>query len=163
MGGLGEWDRGVISPPTTDPILVGDELRFYYTGRNQLHSTRWKFEDEPKLLPAMPSPRGALGLATIKRDRFVAMEASYKPGILRTKPFIHDGGTLHVNSAVKFGALTVSLLDEKGVSLQKVTISGRDEIDLALSELTKIAGRKGQPMRLEFAVQNGRLFSFWIE
>jgi hypothetical protein len=111
----------------------------------------------------MPSPRGALGLATIKRDRFVAMEASYKPGILRTKPFIHDGGTLHVNSAVKFGALTVSLLDEKGVSLQKVTISGRDEIDLALSELTKIAGRKGQPMRLEFAVQNGRLFSFWIE
>jgi hypothetical protein len=42
-------------------------------------------------------------------------------------------------------------------------ISGRDEIDLALNELTKIAGRKGQPMRLEFAVQNGRLFSFCIE
>ena len=163
MGGLGEWDRGVISPPTTDPILVGDELRFYYTGRNQLHSTRWQFEDQPKLLPAMPSPRGALGLATIKRDRFVAMEASYRPGILRTKPFIHDGGILHVNAAIKFGALTVSLLDEKGVSIQKGTITARDEIDLPLPELTKIPGRQGQPMRLEFSVQNGRLFSFWIQ
>ncbi len=163
MGGLGEWDRSVISPPVADPVLIGDELRFYYTGRNQLHSTRWKFEDEPKLLPPMPSPRGALGLATIKRDRFVAMEASYRPGIMRTKPFIHDGGTLHVNAAVKFGALTVSVIDDHGASLQKVTITGKDEIDLALPELTKIAGRKGQPMRLEFAVQNGRLFSFWIE
>jgi hypothetical protein len=111
----------------------------------------------------MPSPRGALGLATIKRDRFVAMEASFKPGILRTKPFIHDGVTLHVNAAIKFGALTVSLLDENGVSQQKTTISGRDETDLAIPELTKIAGHKGQPMRLEFAVQNGRLFSFWIQ
>jgi hypothetical protein len=91
------------------------------------------------------------------------MEASYKPGILRTKPFIHDGGTLHVNAAIKFGALTVSLLDDQGISLQKITITGKDEIGLALPELTKIATRKGQPMRLEFAVQNGRLFSFWIQ
>jgi hypothetical protein len=142
---------------------VGDELRFYYTGRNQLHSTRWKFEDDPKLLPTMPPHRGALGFASIKRDRFVAMEASYRPGILRTKPFIHDGGTLHVNAAVKFGAITVSLLDDKGVSQQKVVITGRDEIDLAIPGLTKLATRKGQPARLEFAVQNGRLFSFWVE
>ncbi len=62
-----------------------------------------------------------------------------------------------------FGILTVSLLDESGQSLQKVTIQGRDDTSIALPELTKIAGRKGQPMRLEFAVQNGRLFSFWIE
>lgn len=163
MGGLGEWDRGVISPAVSDPIVIGEELRFYYSGRNQLHSTRWKFADEPKLLPALPSHRGALGFATIKRDRFVAMEGDYRPGILRTKPFIHDGDTLHVNAAIKFGALTVSLLDDQGNSLQKVTITGKDEVALPISELTKLAARKGQPIRLEFAVQNGRLFSFWVQ
>ena len=163
QGVLGEWDRSVISPPTSDPVVVGDELRFYYTGRNQLHSTRWKFDDEPKLLPAKSSFRGSFGLASIRRDRFVAMEGNYRPGILRTKPFIHDGGTLHVNAAVKFGALTVSLLDDNGTALQKVVVQDRDEIDIAIPGLSKIAGRKGQPMRLEFAVQNGRLFSFWIE
>lgn len=163
QGGLGEWDRGVISPPTGDPVVVGDELRFYYTGRNQLHSTRWKFADEPKLLPASPSPRGAFGYAAIKRDRVVAMEASYRPGILRTRPFIHDGGTLQVNAAVKFGALTITLLNDDGTPLQKVVVQGRDEISLAVPGLTKLSARKGQPIRVEFAVQNGRFYSFWVE
>jgi hypothetical protein len=44
-----------------------------------------------------------------------------------------------------------------------VTVQGRDDTAIALPDLTKIAGRKGQPMRLEFGVQNGRFFSFWIE
>jgi len=163
MGGLGEWDRSVLSPPTSDPVVVGDELRFYYTGRNLLHSTRWKFEDDPKLLPVMVPHRGAMGFASIRRDRFVAMEASFRPGILRTKPFIHEGSVLHVNAAVKFGALTVSLLDDAGGVLQKAIVQGRDETDIALPEFTKLAGRKGQPVRLEFSLQNGRLFSFWVE
>ena len=163
QGSLGEWDRSVLSPPTSDPIMVGDELRFYYTGRNQLHSTRWTFADDPKLLPPPPSHRGAFGFASIPRDRFVAMEGSYRPGILRTKPFIHDGGVLHVNAAVKFGALTVTLFDDAGAAQQKVTVRGRDELDLALPELTRFASRKGQPIRLEFSVQNGRLFSFWVK
>jgi hypothetical protein len=163
QGGFGEWDRGVISPPVCDPVVVGDELRFYYTGRNTLHSTRWKFDDNPKLLIGLSPFRGSLGLATIQRDRFVAMEGNYRPGILRTRPFIHDGGVLHVNAAVKFGILTVSLLDDSGVSLQKLTIKERDAIDIDLPELTKLSARKGQPVRLEFSVQNGRLFSFWVE
>lgn len=163
QGALGEWDRSVISPPTSDPVVVGDELRFYYTGRNQLHSTRWRFDDDPKLLPATSSFRGSLGLASIKRDRFVAMEGNYRPGILRTKPFVHDGGILHVNAAVKFGLLTVRLLDESGVARQSHTITGRDEVDMPVPGLTKIAGQKGRPIRLEFVVQNGRLFSFWVE
>lgn len=162
-GGFGEWDRGVLSPPVSDPVLVGDELRFYFTGRNTLHSTRWKFEDNPKLLGEIAPFRGSLGLATIQKDRFVAMEGNYLPGILRTKPFIHDGTTLHVNAAVKFGVLGVSLLDENGVSLQKITLTERDALDIPLPELTKLATRKGQPLRLEFSVQNGRLFSFWVE
>ena len=163
QGGLGQWDRGVISPPACDPVVVGDELRFYYTGRNQLHSTQWKFADEPKLMPPMPYERGALGYASIKRDRFVAMEASYQPGILRTKPFVLEGGSLHVNAAVPFGALHVSLLDEQGAVLQKVTLTGRDEVDLAVTELTEFSARKNEPVQLEFALQNGRLFSFWCE
>lgn len=163
MGGVGEWDRSVISPPTSDPVTVGDELRFYYTGRNLLHSTRWKFEDDPKLLPAMPPHRGALGFASIKRDRFVAMEASYKAGILRTKPFIHDGNTLHLNAAVKFGALAVSLIEADGKSSQKVTVQSKDAVDIAVPELTKLPGRKGTPIQLEFSLQNGQMFAFWVE
>ena len=162
-GELGDWDRGVFSPPVSDPVQVGDEIRFYYTGRNLLHSTRWKFDDDPKLLPAMAPYRGALGFASIRRDRFVAMEASYKPGIIQTKPFIHNGGTLHVNGAFKFGALQVSVLDENNKSIQKTTILEKDDTKIPLPALTKASSSKGSPIRLEFSIQNGRLFSFWFE
>jgi hypothetical protein len=161
-GGVGGWDRSVISPPVSDPIAVGDELRFYYTGRNALHSTRWTFADDPKLLPTMTPFRGSLGLATLKRDRFVALEASYRPGILRTKPFTHDGGTLHVNAAIPFGVLNVRLLGADGHEIQKTSISARDAIAIPLSDLTSFATTKGHPVRLEFSLQNGRLFSYWV-
>ncbi len=163
VGGVGDFDRGVISPPTSDPIAVGDELRFYYTGRNLRHSTRWKFDDEPKLMGGIAPFHGAFALATIQRDRFVAMEAGYRPGILRTKPFIHEGTVLHLNAAVKFGVLKVSLLGHDGQPIQQVTLQERDSPDIALPELSKLAGRKGAPVQLEFSVQNGRLFSFWVE
>lgn len=163
QGGVGEWDRSVISPPTSDPIVVGDELWFYYTARNGLHSTRWTFDDNPKLLAGIAPFRGSLGLATVPRDRFVALEGSYRPGILRTRPFVHDGGVLHVNAAVRFGILRVSLLDDQGAALQTVTVQERDALDIRLPELSKLSSRAGQPVRLEFAVQNGRLFSFWVE
>ena len=39
----------------------------------------------------------------------------------------------------------------------------RDATDIAIPELTKLSTRKGQPVRLEFSVQNGGLFSFWME
>lgn len=50
-----------------------------------------------------------------------------------------------------------------GIVLPDVWPPLRDIEALRRGELTKLAGRKGQPMRLEFAVQNGRLFSFWIQ
>jgi hypothetical protein len=50
-----------------------------------------------------------------------------------------------------------------GAPQQQATITGRDEIDLAIPDLTRLADHKRQPMRLDFAVQNGRLFSFWIQ
>lgn len=88
------------------------------------------------------------------------MAGNYRSGILRTKPFIHEGETLHVNAAVKFGRLIVSLLDEAGATIQKVTLNERDATDIAIPELTKLSTRKGQPLRLEFSVQKAACSRF---
>ena len=44
----------------------------------------------------------------------------------------------HVNATEKFGILTVSLLDESGASLQKITIKERDATDAELPAITKL-------------------------
>ena len=74
VGPEGSWDRFNNSLPTNPPLPVGDTLRFYYGGRSYRHS--------PYNGPAFPyhgkdrgESRGAVGLATIPRDRFVSMRA----------------------------------------------------------------------------------------
>ena len=72
VGPEGSWDRFNNSIATNPPLPVGDTLRFYYGGRSYRHS--------PYNGPAFPyhgkdrgESRGAIGLATIPRDRFVSM------------------------------------------------------------------------------------------
>ena len=162
LGGLGEWDRSTHMPPSSDPLTIGDDIWIYYSGRNIIHPTRWKLADDSPALKELPPFRGGIGLATLKRDRFVAMEASLRPGTLRTKPFLCAGRTLHVNAGVEFGALSVSILNEDGTVRQTAAIPARDAIDIPVTGLTALSDLAGQPVRLEFTLQNGRLFSFWL-
>lgn len=163
LGGLGEWDRSTHMPPSSDPLIIGDDIWIYYSSRNIIHPSRWKLDDDSPALRDLPPYRGGIGLATLKRDRFVAMEASLRPGTLRTKPFIPAGRQLHVNAAVPFGTLSISLLKADGSVQQKVTVQGKDAVDIAVPGLNDLAGQAGQPIRLEFGLSNGKLFSFWIQ
>ncbi len=163
LGGLGAWDRSTHMPGSSDPLLVGDEIWIYYSGRNIIHPTRWQLEDDARELADLPPHRGAIGLATLKRDRFVALEASLRPGTVRTKPFVVEGQTLHVNAAMPFGALSVSLIDSDGRVRQTVSVPAQDSVDIPVGGLSALAELAGQPVRLEFSLQNGRLFSFWLK
>ena len=67
---------------------MGDELWFYYTGRNGLHSTRWIREDNPKLLA------GRLGLSSKTVQNHLVM--------LKDKLGLHEPAEL-VHYAIKHG------------------------------------------------------------
>lgn len=162
VGGVGAWDRFVLMHAISDPIVVGDEIRFYYCGRNLPHSSRFRSPDTAGKAPALPPGKGAIGLGTIQRDRFVAMEATFEPGTLRTRPLRYRGKQLHVNAGVRFGTLTVALLDAGGAVRETVTVEARDGLDLVVP-LTHLEGLEGQPVRLEFTLTNGQLYSFWID
>jgi hypothetical protein len=159
VGGVGQWDRFNNSVANSPPILVGDELRFYYSGRNFRHGSVHKLADDGKRA-GFPC-ESAVGLGTIKRDRFAAMEASFDAGTLRTRPIVFHGQRLHVNAGVKFGTLTVALLDQKGTALQKAVVQAQDGVDLPVP--LKLAGAAGKPVRLEFTLANAQLYSFWID
>jgi hypothetical protein len=103
-----------------------------------------------------------VGLGAIKRDRFVALEATFAAGKVRTKPFLFHGRRLHVNANVRFGVLAVDLLDQAGRSIEQATIRGQDAVSLPVP-LAQLPSHSGQPVRLEFTLANGQLYSFWIE
>lgn len=176
VGGVGEWDRFNNSFACNPPLRVKDELRFYYGGSNGRHTAMYKFADDGKGLGL--SFGGAVGLGSVKLDRFAALESTFDAGALRTKPILFEGTRLHVNANVKVGKLTVKALNEKGEPLphMEAEVKEADGVDLLLpmkgfgkpATLRAGAGRRAgkyanKPVRLEFALQNGQLFSFWID
>ena len=162
VGGVGAWDRFNNSPANNPPIRVGDELRFYYGGRNYVHSGVYGGADDGKGMDL--GLRAGVGFGSAKLDRFAALEATFDAGTLHTKPFLFEGGQLHVNAEVPFGRLEVALLDADGKPIEGMSavVQGQDAVDISLS-IDGLGALSGQPVRIEFTLHNGRLYAFWVE
>ena len=105
LGGVDEWDSGELWYAVTDPIIVDDEIRFYYGGRNVGHG-----EERPDSGP----PTYGIGLATLRLDGFVAVEAAEEEGVLTTKPLLFEGERLEVNADASLGSIRVEIVDADG-------------------------------------------------
>lgn len=118
--------------------------------------------------PHQPKMGVDVCLATLRLDGFVAMAAGTETGRLVTKPFIFEGDNFYVNAYCnKNGIITVALLDGEGKVMpgfgheQCVPIR-EDGIKLLLKwRGEKLNGWRGKPVRLEFAMKQSKLYSFW--
>ena len=153
-GNVGEWDHGNISPANNSPIPVGDELWFYYGGRDTTHNTR----------PGI----GAIGLATLPMDRFVALNATGQGEVL-TRPLNTSLNTLHVNADAERGSFRVEVTDLEGKALVGYELQACDK--LATDSMNHVVCWNGisrvptedTPIRLRFVFSSAKLYSFWFE
>jgi hypothetical protein len=154
VGPAGAWDSGNNSHANNPPIRVGDELWFYYGGRNAIHNVR----------PGI----GAIGLATLPVDRFVALRAA-QSGTIVTRPLHFDRGRLHVNVNAQGGSLRVEIRDRHGRMLagygagncRPVDTDTLDQVVTWNAKDTVVATEA--PVRLCFHLDRADLYSFWIE
>jgi hypothetical protein len=152
LGAPGEWDRFNLSLANNDPIVAGDELRFYYGGRMYRHG--------PYSGPDKGPEKSGIGFATIKRDRFVALESSFDSGEIITKPIKLKGTSLHLNAKSDFGEIVVEARDGDNKRIGKSKPIHRDGLDIPVqweggAELLQ------EPVRLVIKLQNARLFALW--
>ena len=160
----GAYDFGNIDE-TGDPIRIGDELWFYYSGRRLRHGGK-------------PVDDGGLCLATLRLDGFKSIDATDRQGVLTTKPLVLDGSRLFVNADCGRGEIQVEIIDGQGAvsavptglhavyaKTQCVPIEGD-----AVREQVRWTGstggclpQDGRMVRLRFYLRNARLFAFWTE
>ena len=152
-GEVGGWDRFNHSLANNSPILVGDELRFYYGGRTYRHGP-YKGKDTG------PSG-GGIGFATIEKDRFVSLQASFDGGEIVTKSLRIAGTDLHVNAKSNFGEIVVDVFDLAGASIAKSEPIRSDSLDIAVDwKRGSLKGLEG-PVVLRFTLKNACLFAVW--
>jgi len=152
LGPLGGWDRFNLSLANNDPIVSGDELRFYYSGRLYRHN--------PYSGPDKGVEKSGIGFATIKRDRFVALEASFDGGEIVTKPMQLEGRTVHLNAQSNFGEIRVEVLDLNDVVLAQAKPVQEDALDIAVEWTTPVPSWPNA-VKLRFKLTNARLFACW--
>jgi hypothetical protein len=99
-----DWDRGNLQC-CSQPVFLDDEIRYYYTGSSQRHDVHWEL---------MPQTAG-LGMASVKPDRFMALDAGAGEAELLTFSFSLCGPELFINADIqRRGAVRVELLEADG-------------------------------------------------
>ena len=152
-GPVGNWDRFNNSIATNPPVEVGDELRFYYGGRTYRHG--------PYKGPDKGESGGGIGFATIQRDRFVSLGASFDGGEIVTKPLELKGNTLHLNAKSDFGAITVEILDKSGKTIARSKPVQQDALDIPVQWEEAGLANATSPVTLRITLRNALLFAIW--
>lgn len=154
----GAWNWGNMQSINGVPLIVGDSLYFYSSGRMK-NNIMW-------------DGHSSVGLATLRRDGFISIRAEDTEGVLVTEKLSYDGQYFFVNVDVrnKDATLAVELLDEQGnvisgfakndcrvicgVNSTKQLVIWKDNRDLS--------SLKGKIIKAKFYLKKGDLYSFWI-
>lgn len=152
----GAWNWGNMQSVNGVPLIVGDSLYFYASGR--------------RLSEIMWDSHTSTGLAMLRRDGFVSMRTDKKEGYLTTETLSFDGKYMFVNADVRAGKLVVEVLDEQGTSIEGFGV--KDCVVMRRENSTKhlvtwknqkdLATLKGEKIHLKFYLTNGDLYAFWI-
>ena len=150
IGQKNTWDGGMVFL-FEKPILVNDEMRFYYGGNDKAHNVFGS---------------GAIGLATTKRDRLIGVQSIIDTlGRVLTRPIMIKGDLI-INARAK-GEIRVeirsAIRDEpiEGWTANDCIPFVGDEVDAPILWGDKsLKDLKGKLIRLRFQLKDATLFSF---
>jgi hypothetical protein len=156
----GDWNWGNVQSVGGGCLVVGDELYFYFSGREGIAGST-------------KSGVCRTGLALLRRDGFTSLAAGEQLGSITTRKLKFTGKHLFVNLGAPQGELRVEALDADGRVIEPFTrencrplaadstaveVRWKGTSDLA-ADLSALAGR---PIRFRFHLTGGDLYSFWV-
>ena len=154
----GDFDWGAIYP-LQGPFVYGDEIRIYYSAGGVDHN-----HTRPPGVDGFPN---GIGLAKLRLDGFVSVQAGKPGGSLTTRSFTFTGDELVVNADAGDGRFLVEVLDQEGKPVHGYTREDCDPLRQdALRQTVTWNGRSavtsltGKPIRLRFHLEEASLYSF---
>ena len=99
VGSPGSWDGAWSSLSGNPPILRGNTLHLWYSGRPQAHGTSGMWQS-------------SIGIATLRKDGFVALRSGIRGGDLMTEPVEVLGPKLYLNALSLFGRVQIRVIED---------------------------------------------------
>ncbi|MDE0221776.1 MAG: hypothetical protein OXJ90_21080 [Spirochaetaceae bacterium] len=166
-GGRGDFDAGMVGP--NNGLVERDgRIWLYYNGWTGEHreTKAYRRANDPGLLEMGRLGCGT-GLAWLRQDGFISVDAGEDEGTLTTKPERLGGERIFVNArtAGPRGVLTVEVLPAGGNGAGTVLARGQFRGDSVDAE---VGGEDLQRLppgeyRLRFRVRSGSLYSYHLQ
>lgn len=147
---------------------MGDEIWIYYGGMGHTHGHPMYHEGKKTV-----RIKSGIGLATLRLDGWVSIDAGKDEGTLTTKSLIFESGevlktkTLVINAKATGGSVVTEILDESGRSLSGFAKADCDalESDAVRHTITwngqaNVSKLASKTVRLRFHLQDAKLYSF---
>ena len=158
-GAADEWDSGNLQP-ASQPIFLDDEIRYYYAGTNERHSSRWEVNPQ----------EAGLGLARLKPDRFVALRAGDTAAELGTVIFVPPSVDVFVNArTADDGEVRVELQDAEARPLAGFTAGDCRPINgdsmahrVEWRGVGQVEAPVGQPTRIRLTARRASVYSVFV-
>jgi hypothetical protein len=157
-GETGQFDCLWIQPA---PSIVtwNDRHWLYYAGLARTHAGEWS--------PTITGPKGGIGLATIRRDGFISLNAGARSVSVTTKVLRFRGNRLAINAVTTaVGGVRVEIQSAAGQPLSGFTLVDSTEITGdETASIVRWQGRSdisslvGHPVRLRIDLRDADLFS----
>jgi hypothetical protein len=171
-GTAGSWDPYMVTV-CCPPIYFGDEMLVFHGGANVRHDWWMVGLREGIDLPetkSLDEVRYSLGLATMRRDGFVSVDAgSVREGILITRVLRTGGRKLKINASCgQGGCVRVEVTDPeervlKGFARSDCDTFSGDSTDAAITWKGLSDIPHDGVLRLRFFMRNASLYSFAFE
>jgi len=170
QGPDGAFDEGVVMPMR--PITIGDDIYLFYYAKNRGHIWGEPTEDGKGVTTS------SLGLAKMKRDRWVSLTPTAGTGSVTTGMIFFANNELRVNVNAAGGSVRVELQDYfgrpvSGYTLDQCNPISTDSMDQVVTwkggrrDLTKLIGTAvhyppevSRAMRIRFYLDRAHLYSF---
>ena len=170
-GAKGAWDDTWIASPTNGIIRNKGRLWCYYSGRTGAHGV------------SEPHNQGGIGLATLREDGFVSMQAVEAPGWIETPTLRWPGGDLLLNMDARpditshpgrcTGELQVEVRDFRGNPIEGYThedcvplkantegANSQRPVPVQWGEGDTMVGLRKRKVKLVFRMRDCHLYSF---
>ena len=181
FGSWGTWDRDHVG--LAKPILYNDELLFYYAGSNVPMGSNSPGHPMADVINTVRDGQWmahAIGLARMRLDGFVSMDAYQDGGTLTTRPLVFEGDHLQVNvrapekpfgadrfPPTAYGTFDVEILDHAGRPLEPFSLARCDTFtgDKLRHTVTwngspDLSALAGETVSLRFHQRNAALYAF---
>jgi hypothetical protein len=166
-GKPGLWDSLMILPNA--PVIHQDKIWIYYAGWNMPYSEAAIEKAEAGWFENGQRLQRAIGLATLRLDGFVSVNAGQETGSVTTRHLKLMGDSLFVNASVR-GELRVEILDESNQAIPGYSAADCDPLrgDKLRHRVNwrgkaNLSRLRGKQVKLRFFLREGDLYSFWSE